>query len=144
MPANPFRRGFNPQLGSVMWSSYFPSILHWESRRRTSPCFHKQCQLHSVSLCEKHILSFWRPAFSENLTWQNLEGLAELTNVFEYWTHSPRNILVNSLHYSLANLDRAGFSATIHRTSKIRLMSRFPQGRKYLPIRITATLKTTL
>ena len=43
--------------------------------------FHKKCQLYSVSLCEKLILSFSRPAFCWNLTWWNLKGLAELANL---------------------------------------------------------------
>ena len=38
--------------------------------------FHKQCQFHSVSFFERHILSFSRPAFCENLTCRNLEGVA--------------------------------------------------------------------
>ena len=43
--------------------------------------FHKQCQLYSVSLYEKFILSFSRPVFCWNLTWQNLDGLAKLANL---------------------------------------------------------------
>ena len=37
---------------------------------------HKPCDY-----CEKHIISFSRLVFCWNLTWQNLEGLVELTNL---------------------------------------------------------------
>ena len=48
-------------------------------KKMTKCVFHKQCQLlHSISLCEKHILLFSRPFFCGNLTCLNLEGLAEL------------------------------------------------------------------
>ena len=45
--------------------------------------------MHTVYLSDKHILSFSRPVFCRILTWQNLEGLAELANLtifqcFEY------------------------------------------------------------
>ena len=49
----------------------------------TKCVFHKQCQLYSVSLYEKFILSFSRPVFCWNLTWQNLDGLAKLANLTE-------------------------------------------------------------
>ena len=43
--------------------------------------FQKNCFIAFKDKCEKHILSFSRPVFNENLTWRNLEGLAELANL---------------------------------------------------------------
>ena len=43
--------------------------------------FHKK-KLNSIdTFYEKHILSFSRPVFCGNLTWQNLKGLVELANL---------------------------------------------------------------
>ena len=46
--------------------------------------FQKNCFIVFNDKCEKQILSFLRPVFSENLTWRSLEGLAELANLTVY------------------------------------------------------------
>ena len=46
--------------------------------------FSEHGQLNSVTLFEKHILSFSKPTCCEDLAWQKLKGLAELANLTVY------------------------------------------------------------
>ena len=77
--------------------------------------FHKKCQLYSVSLCEKFILSFSRPAFCWNLTWWNLKGLAELAN-----------LTVKSINSEESEFPHSGHGLRLLQLATQTIAARFP------------------